>query len=112
MDTLHSIIKPFNEVEQVAGVLGFPANSLLGRTTAGGSSSSQKEVVPHVVHVDPRSAEFRDVLTRVSNAIHSISGYLEIKESDKYLQWLRQLQRRAHSLVAKGAYRDFILHSV
>jgi hypothetical protein len=51
--------------------------------------------------IDPRSAEFREVLARISLALKFMADHPSIRDHDQYLSWLRQLQRRANSLVAK-----------
>ena len=51
--------------------------------------------------VDPRSTQFRVVLTRVSAALKFLALHPAIRDCEQYLTWLKLLQRRANSLVAK-----------
>ena len=91
VDTLLKALAPFNEVEKVAGLLGIPVDAR-GNPTV---------MQSHSLNIDPRSQEFREVLNRLSKAIAFLRQHPEFRDSDKYLQWLEQLQHRATSLIAK-----------
>lgn len=56
--------------------------------------------------IDPRSSDFRVILSRISTALKFLSDNSSIKDHDQYLGWLKQLQRRADSLVAKVSKKN------
>jgi hypothetical protein len=91
VDSLKNIIQPFNDVEEVAGQLGIPVDAT-GKPSKSSDLSS---------NIDPRSPEFREILSRVSKALLSLHDHPEIKDNDRYLIWLLQVQKRADSLVGK-----------
>ena len=95
VEVLKNTLAPFTEVEEVAGLLGIPVESR-GPTA----------LVPTVLQsfapakIDPRSPEFKDVLSRLSKAMNFLRVHPEYLDSERYIRWLHQLQHRATSLIA------------
>jgi hypothetical protein len=113
IDYLNEVLSPFDEIEAVAILLGIPVDAR-GKPMMNvpSSSSSSSTSAPHAEGIiDPRSPEFQGVLIKLSKALSSLQAQSEsgsvFKDADKYLRWLRQLQHRATSLVAK-AMRDLL----
>lgn len=103
-ERLNGILKPFNEVEEIAHVLGIPVDA------SGKKTMRAPDTFVH--NIDPRSSEFKDALQKISTAIACLQENIEIKDSSTYLNWLKSIQKRAKSLIVKamlelleGAYR-------
>jgi hypothetical protein len=76
-------------------------------TSASSSSSSGGTTSNVTTNLDPRSPEFKELLTKLSNAILFLQSHQEILECSKYTLWLEKLQTRAISLIGR-AMRELI----
>lgn len=94
VEVLRDMLVPFNDIEEVAGLLGIPVDPRGHSTAKAGDLAT--------VSIDPRSAEFQNILARLSKAFGALRAHKDLKESEKYQKWLEQLQNRATSLVARA----------
>ena len=102
---LKTTLEPFNDVEDIANTLGIPFDSA---TVAAARSARPDNDLDLSVNLDPRSPEFQEMLSRLAKSQNFLlKRRHEIKDSDRYIQWLDKLQHRATSLVAK-AIRELI----
>jgi hypothetical protein len=106
IEYLNEVLAPFDEIESVALLLGIPVDARGKPMMSVPSSSGSGSTDFHNSNIDPRSPEFQGVLIKLSRALHSLQQQsengAEFKDADKYLRWLKQLQHRATSLVAKS----------
>jgi hypothetical protein len=93
VEVLRKTLSPFTEVEDVSGLLGIPIDA------RGNPITNQAQ---DLRKVDPRSQEFKTILTRLSNAMTFLKGHPEFLDSERYIHWLYQLQHRATSMVARS----------
>ncbi len=110
---LRAALKPFEEVESIARMLGIPLDtkgSALGSSqlAANGSgvgvssSTAAGNRVGGNIVTDPRSPEFKDLLVRLSAAHRFLDEHREYMDSDKYHRWAVQLRGRVGSIVARA----------
>lgn len=93
INQINDIIVPFNEVEKVSSLVGFPVDAH-GREIKNASSHT----------IDPRHPEFRNILRHICVALETTEKYSYIKSVAKYKAWLSQLLARAQSLVNKNIF--------
>jgi hypothetical protein len=93
VEVLRKTLSPFTEVEDVSGLLGIPIDA------RGNPITSQ---ATDLRKVDPRSQEFKSILSRLSKAMKFLKGHPEFLDSERYIHWLYQLQHRATSMVARS----------
>jgi hypothetical protein len=99
-EKLKHSLGPFNDVEEIASLLGIPLGSNLinkNLTDVFSTTNNQAGTI-----TDPRSPEFQSALTRLSKAVLIFRKHPEFLESELYQKWLTQLQNRAISLVARS----------
>jgi hypothetical protein len=95
VESLKKILQPFNDIEEVASVIGIPVDPT-------GKPSKHLDQLSSSSSIDPRSNEFREILSRISQALTYLHTHPQIKDSERYLLWLIQLQKRADSLISKS----------
>lgn len=97
-ESLKKILTPFDDIEDIASILGIPVDARGNSATNSNSSNgSNRESV-----TDPRSPEFQAALLRLSRALSFLYDHKDFLDSDRYQKWLLQLQNRATSLIAKA----------
>jgi hypothetical protein len=87
---LQSTIEPFENMEETAALLGIP-------TDAYGQPIQRK---PNTT-LDLRSSDFKQGLTKISNALLFLCEHTEIQDCMRYGRWLVTLQNRASSIVSR-----------
>jgi hypothetical protein len=137
VEILRETLKPFEDIEEISQTLGIPYESIANGSIGSGnalitsssgrvaafassflsasgkhyissSSSSGGSTTSNVTtNLDPRSPEFKELLTKLSNAILFLQSHQEILECSKYTIWLEKLQIRAISLIGR-AMRELI----
>jgi hypothetical protein len=106
VEKLHGVLGPFNEMEQVATLLGVPFDP--SNTNADNKLAEQKGLESRIISSgsgsvqDPRSQEFRQALHRLAKASAQVDQHHEFQDGDKYRMWLGQLQNRALGLISRG----------
>jgi uncharacterized protein YoxC len=116
VEILNKTLKPFQDIEDVAQMLGIPYesihhpnasnnnNSLLSpaptpSTSRKNNNNSQNDFI---TNLDPRSPEFKEMLLKLSSAVVFLHEHKDIMENSKYYQWLEKLQIRAISLIGRS----------
>jgi uncharacterized protein YoxC len=116
VEILNKTLKPFQDIEDVAQMLGIPYesihhpnasnsnNSLLSPAPTPSSSrkSNNNSQNDFITNLDPRSPEFKEMLMKLSSAVVFLHEHKDIMENSKYYQWLEKLQIRAISLVGRS----------
>lgn len=105
---LHGVLGPFNELEQVALLLGVPFDPHMN--PAGDENDAAKKNVVDIrkrsgggnTISDPRSPEFRQALHRLAKASAQVDQHPDFQDAGKYKGWLKQLQGRALGLISRG----------
>lgn len=99
-EKLKNSLGPFNDVEEIASLLGIPlGSSLINKNLTDVFNTTNNQVG---TITDPRSPEFQSALTRLSKAVLIFKKHPEFLESELYQKWLTQLQNRAISLVSRS----------
>ena len=93
VEKLRKYLEPFDQVEKAARLLGIPIDAKTNQNKLIGGKDGIR---------DPRSPEFKEVLSCLSNSISFLTDHGEIYDAVKYHHWVVQLQNRATSLVAKA----------
>eukprot|EP01039_Chlorochromonas_danica_P003267 gene3267-3580_t len=99
VDTLQKTIQPLNDIEEIAMILGIPYDN-----------SGTNANILNAHNIDPRSPEFQDLLTKLSQAIQFLRQHHhrgDLYDSAKYLHWVEKLQIRSLSLIGR-AMRDLL----
>ena len=106
VEILNKTLKPFQDIEDVANILGIPIESIHHNSSSSSSGLTSPTPAHHqsaaAVNLDPRSPEFKEVLMKLSSAVVFLHEHKEIMENHKYSQWLEKLQVRAISLIGRS----------
>lgn len=97
MEVLKLTLEPFNDIEHVATLLGIPFDPH-STTTSIASATHKHENVSSLSQayassaspagaLDPRSAEFKDILNRLAKAAIYLKTHADIMDSERYEIW-------------------------
>ena len=101
---LNGVLGPFNELEQVALLLGVPFDPHMNPSGESDDINKSVEYRRRTGNTlsDPRSPEFRQALHRLAKASAQVDKHPEFQDNGKYRGWLKQLQSRALGLISRG----------
>ena len=100
VEILRSTLQPFNDIEQISTVLGIPFDTLHLHTNS--NTTTNNTNTTSTTTLDPRSAEFKEILTKISKTAIYLKTHNDIMDSKRYIQYLHTLEIRITSIITRN----------